>query len=148
MWNRLKAFTPATPARIHLLLAAIMWTVVGMLLAFFGGRWVLSGASPYAEILLGVAVAAGLLKARYVLSHTARHTIERIRSRGDGRCIGGFLSVRSWGFVLLMSVGGRLLRGGLLPTAIVGVIYAAVGTALVAAGLKIWQAWHRYTAPA
>jgi hypothetical protein len=147
MLERLRTLTPATPARTHLLLAAIMWTVVGALLVVFGGRWALRGAIPHAGVLLAVAVAVGLVKARYVLSHTARHTIARIRSRGDGRCIGGFLSVRSWGLVLLMSIGGRLLRGGPIPSAVVGLIYTAVGTALLVAGLRIWQAWHRYTTP-
>ena len=33
--------------------------------------------------------------------------IERIRSRGNDRCLGGFLSLRSWGFVILMIAAGR-----------------------------------------
>lgn len=55
----------------------------------------------------------GVVKSGFVLDRAARGEIARIRARGDGRCVGGFLSLRTWGFVLLMMVGGRVLRGTL-----------------------------------
>jgi hypothetical protein len=142
--NRLDLIKPAAPARVHLLLAAAMWTVVGGLLAFFGVRWVLTADLGLALPLLVVAAVGGGLKARFMLDRAARRTIERIRSRGDGRCIGGFLSLRTWGFVLLMAVAGRLLRGSPLPRVAVGFVYAAVGLALLLASRLPWQAWYRH----
>lgn len=144
MRNRLDSLKPAAPARVHLLLAAAMWTVVGGLLAFFGARWVLSTDLALAMPLLVLAAVGGLLKARFVLDAAARRTVERIRTRGDGRCIGGFLSLGTWGFVILMAAAGRLLRGSPLPRIGVGFVYAAVGLALLLASRRLWQAWHRY----
>lgn len=144
MRNRLDSFKPAAPARLHLLLAAMMWTGVGGLLAFFGIRWLLAGQLPYSPLLLALAVASGVLKARFVLSRTARRVIERIRTRGDGRCIGGFLSIRSWAFVALMAIGGRLLRGSPMPRLGVGFVYAAVGLALLLASRRLWHAWYHH----
>jgi hypothetical protein len=118
-----------------------MWTVVGGLLLAFGTRWTLAGRLPRPYLCLAGAAVAGLLKARFVLRITAMQAVERIRQRGDGRCIGGFLSWRSWAFVVGMVLLGRLLRAGLLPAPAVGLIYVAVGMALLAASAGLWLAW-------
>ena len=94
--------------------------------------------------LLGLAIVAGALKAHFVLKRTAGRMIERIRVRGDGRCLGGFVSLPTWGFVILMMGLGYLLRHGLLPHTVVGVIYVAVGAALLLASRRIWSAWQRH----
>jgi hypothetical protein len=44
-----------------------------------------------------VALAVGVVKSRAVLDRAARGVIEQIRARGDGRCVGGFLSLRTRG---------------------------------------------------
>lgn len=147
MLRRLRAYTPAASARWHLLLAATMWTVVGALLLFFGIRWTgAAGGAPRGGLLVAVAVVAGLLKARLVLGRVAARTVERIKARGDGYCLGGFLSWQSWLLVLGMMVAGRLLRGGVLPRAITGFLYTAVGTALLVGACRIWHAWYRHNA--
>ncbi len=140
--NRLK---PAASARTHLLLAAALWTVVGSMLVLFGARWALSAGGGYMPFVLVAAVLAGAAKSELVLARTARRAISRIEARGDGRCIGGFLSVRTWLFVLLMMALGYGLRHGLLRPAVVGVIYVAIGSALVLASRRFWIAWRRYS---
>ncbi|UCC31617.1 MAG: hypothetical protein JSU86_04930 [Phycisphaerales bacterium] len=146
MGNWLDAYKPAASARLHLLLAAMMWTAVGAVLLFFGVRWLSGGETLYVWLLLVVAVLAGLLKASLVLKPAADRISKRIRIRGDRRCIGGFLSVRTWAFVVFMIVAGRTLRGGLLPRTVVGFVFVAVGTALLLASLRLWLGWHRYSA--
>jgi hypothetical protein len=122
MPHRLQDYKPAAPARLHLLLAALLWTVVGTLLLCFGAAWTWTGGGPWGPWLLLAAVIVGLLKGRYLLAKTAARTIQRIRQRGDGRCLGGFLSWRSWLFVLAMMAFGRILRAGWVPHAVVGFI--------------------------
>ena len=144
MRQLLEGYKPAASARLHLLLAALMWTVVGALLLFFGGRWVLAEQLAYGWLLLAMAAGGGLLKAHFVLEPAAGRTIERIRSRGDGQCIGGFLSVRSWVFVVLMAAAGRYLRGELAPRIVVGLLYTGVGVGLLLAVRRLWHAWYRF----
>jgi hypothetical protein len=141
MSNPLEDYKPAASARTQLLLAALLWTVVGAMLLFFGVRWSILAEIPYVWLLLALAITAGVFKALFILERTARRTIDRIRERGDGRCIGGFLSIRTWLFVGLMMLTGYLLRHSALPRAIVGLIYAAVGTALLVASRRLWGAW-------
>jgi hypothetical protein len=114
---------------------------VGCFLSAFGARWLAEAGLPW---LIPVAVVPGILKAVFVLEKTAMKGVARIRERGDGRCIGGFLSIRSWLLVLLMMGGGRLLRAGYLPMSWVGFLYVAVGVALVVGSRKPWISWYRY----
>ncbi len=136
-----ETYKPAAPARFHLLLAASLWTTVGAVLLLVGTHWVLSGQMPHAPLWLALAVAGGLLKARFVLRRATRRIITRIRARGDGYCIGGFLSLQTWLLVAVMAIGGRLLRGGLVPIHMVGLVYVLIGCGLLVATGQLWRAW-------
>ena len=142
--TELEAYKPAASARTHLFLAALMWSVVGLFLVALGFLWVEMGFGSYGLLLAAVCVVVGQLKAHYVLRRAALRIISRIETRGDGQCIGGFLSWRTWGFVVLMMVLGYGLRHGLLPRAIVGLVYVAVGVALASASRELWSAWYRH----
>jgi hypothetical protein len=124
----------------HLMLAWMMWVTVGLGLIGFGAWWTWTAAPVLAPYLVAAAIAVGALKSRLVLDPAARRVIDRIRARGDGRCLGGFLSLRTWGFVVLMIVAGRLLRGT-LARGIVGPLYIAVGCALCLSARLAWRAW-------
>jgi len=120
--------------------AWMMWFAVGSALVGFGARWLWSAAPVVAPWVAAGAVVAGSVKSRVVLDRAARRVVDRIRSRGDGRCLGGFLSLRTWGLVILMIAAGRLLRGS-LAHGIVGPLYVAVGTALCLSSRITWCAW-------
>jgi len=134
-------FKPSAPARRHLLLAALMWSVVGAALAVVGTVWTLRAPHALAPWLLPIAAALGWLKARLILDRAGRRIVERIEARGDGRCLGGFLSLRSWALVAVMIVGGRLLRSGGVDLHVVGLLYVVVGTGLLLASRIPWGAW-------
>jgi hypothetical protein len=144
MRQPLDAYKPAAPARVHVLLAALMWTVVGAVLALVGGHWLLGARIAHPVLWLILAAALGGLKARFVLRRTARRVVDRIRTRGDDRCIGGFVSWRTWAFIAAMATIGYVLRHSLLPRAIVGFIYVAVGVALLLAATSLWRAWRHF----
>jgi hypothetical protein len=136
-------FTPAVSHRLHLLLAAATWTVVGLALLTVGACWSLQSETGLHPILFAAAVAAGLVKAAFVLRRAASRVITRIRSRGDHRCIGGFFSWRTWILVAIMITAGAVLRHSPLSHWLIGLVYVAIGTALVAASWLPWRAWYR-----
>lgn len=137
----LTALKPAAPRSVHLLAASLTWTIVGGLLLATGVRWLVQAREDTWQWWLGAAIVLGAAKAQLALRRTARRAIDRIRTRGDGRCLGGFFSIKTWLVVLLMIVVGRLLRTSGLPGEIAGLIYAAVGAALLLGGLAFWKAF-------
>jgi hypothetical protein len=129
---------PAASRRTHLLAAGLLWSLVGIMLAATGVVWTLRSRTPWAPLLLVLAAGLGWGKARWILGRTAERTIRRIESRGDGRCLGGFLSWKSWLVVAAMIGLGRWLRRSSLPLSVRGVTYSAIGLALFLASLRIW----------
>jgi hypothetical protein len=144
----LERWKPRAGGRTQLLLAGAMWSVVGALLLGFGTVWTLEALGDGAgSLALILGVLAGLAKGRYVLDRAAGRITDRIARRGDGRCLGGFLSWRSWLLVAVMSAAGRLLRGGLVSHAIVGPLYAAVGAGLLYSSRVPWRRWRAAARP-
>jgi len=92
---------------------------------------------------VGAGLTLGVLKGRLVLERAARKAAARIAVRGDGRCLGGFLSWQTWLFVLAMMGMGVALRHSDVPRALLGVVYTAVGGALLWGSRTFWVAWRR-----
>ena len=131
---------PSASVPTHLMMAWLLWVVVGSALAGFGARWLWGATPALAPWVAAGAIVVGAVKSRLVLDRVARKVVERICARGDGRCLGGFLSLRTWGLVIVMIVVGRLLRGA-VARGIVGAIYIAVGAALLLSSRHAWRAW-------
>lgn len=129
---------------MHLVLAALTWTVVGFALAFVGTRWIVQSEVERQWPYFAGAIVLGLTKGLFILRKTANRNIQRIIDRGDNRCLGGYLSWKTWLFVLGMMALGRLLRGSPMPRELLGAIYAGIGLALASSALPIWKAIGRY----
>jgi hypothetical protein len=136
-------FKPAASARTHLLAAAGLWTAVGLGLSVLGFIWCFSTPLPWPFLLAAVGVFAGSLKGRFVLRRLAEKNATRVIRRGDGHCLGGFLSVKTWLLVAVMMTSGMLLRRSGVPHSILGPLYAAIGTALLAGSVPLWKARRR-----
>lgn len=136
-------FKPAASVTVHLSAAAIMWSMVGLMLAVRGllhldfTEW--TGFAWAAG-----AVLTGGIKGQFVLKRTALRAIKRIIERGDGKCLGGFMSLKSWLLIASMIIMGRLLRTSPLPGNLVWSVYVAVGTALTVSSRFFWQARLKY----
>ena len=138
--SRLK---PGASIKTHLLVAALLWSFIGVYLVVRGG--LLYRTASLWPLL--PAIGLGLLKSRLVLDRTARRNTARLAARQDGGCIGGVYSWRMWGLIVLMMVGGRLLRASGLSGLVVGFVYVAVGTALCRSSRLLWQQWQSVVRP-
>jgi hypothetical protein len=126
--------------RTQVLLVSMLWLVVGSSLVVVGARWAWAAWPVTAPWIAGATFAIGMLKSRWILDAVATRVVERILARGDGRCIGGFLSLYTWGVVALMMLAGNVLRG-VFARGLVGPLYIAVGVALCVASRISWRAW-------
>jgi hypothetical protein len=143
MIDLLARLKPGASRRLRLFLAALAWTVVGLVLLITGASWALGAEPGLHPVLLAAAVAAGLAKAAFVLRHAANRVVRRILEGGDDRCIGGFFSWRTWILVVIMIATGGLLRRSDISLPLVALVYVAIGTALLAASWLPWRAWSR-----
>jgi hypothetical protein len=135
--NWLARLKPGASTRTNLLVAALMWSFIGMYLMARG--YLLVDSLSWVFLLLGLGL--GTLKYFLVIERAARKNIARIVARPEGMCLGGVYSWGMWGMVVCMMIGGRLLRNSSVPPLVVGVIYIAVGWALLLSSRLIWQVW-------
>lgn len=148
-WNGL---VPRAGIRPQLAAAAILWGVGTGVLLVRGVFYLISQDEVdrfgYWVAGLGLAaVAIGLVKARLILVRYAQKAVRRIHARGHA-CFFGFFAPSSWLFILVMMGGGMMLRRTPLVDywwgrTFLGVLYVAVGTALLIADVIFWRAVFR-----
>ena len=145
-WRRI---TPHAGVRVQLAAAALLWLIGTSILLIRGVMYVVA-PDEYARFGYGVllialvAVAIGLVKARFILIRYANKAVARIRTRGHASFF-GFFALSSWLFILVMMGGGLLLRHSALVDYLwgrtfLGILYLAVGTALAIADVVFWRA--------
>jgi hypothetical protein len=133
-------YKPGVSVRVHLFLAALIWSLVGFFL-LTNGFVLISLKGPLWFGVLGLAL--GTVKTFFILDRVARKNIKRIKEFEDRVCIGSVYSWKTWVLVAAMIGLGRLLRTTVLPGEIVGLIYTAVGWALMLASRLMWREWNR-----
>ena len=128
---------PGARIRTHLIVAGLIWALVGLMLIVRGSLFL---QSVHQVWLLAVAVAVGTVKSRLMLDRAARRNRDRLLVKSDGDCIGGVYSAKMWLLVACMIALGRLLRVSGLPMGVVGTVYGAIGWALLLSSRVLWQA--------
>ena len=141
MAQGLSRFKPGVSTRTHLLLSAVLWTIIGILLITKGiyrlsllGQW-----QPFLVVLPALVI--GTLKAFLILDKSARRGIERIATFKDGTCLGAVYSIKTWILVLCMMGMGVILRNSSLPVTLLGFLYITIGWALLVSSRLAWKAW-------
>ena len=133
-------FKPGVSIKTHLFLAALIWSVVGFFL-LTNGFILISLKSQLWYAVVGLIL--GTAKTFFILDRVAQKNVKRIREFEDKVCIGSVYSWKTWLLVAGMIVLGRFLRTTVLPDEVVGLIYTAVGWALMLASRLIWIEWKR-----
>lgn len=140
MVGKLLKLRPNASATVHLIVAASIWTAVGLMLIFRGTVWLKNIDSLWIII---PALILGTIKSYFILDRTAKKSIARIVSSRDGKCIGGVYSIKTWALVLVMMLAGFLLRNSSFPKEFLGLFYVAIGWALVFSSRNGWIAWQQ-----
>ncbi|UCD66217.1 MAG: hypothetical protein JSW69_00900 [Deltaproteobacteria bacterium] len=140
--RNLQRYKPGVSIRTHLLLAGLIWSIVGFFL-LANGFVLISLKNHFWFSILGIVL--GTAKTFFILDRVALKNIKRIKEFGDKVCIGSVYSWKTWLLVAGMIGLGRFLRTTVLSGEIVGLIYIAVGWALILASRLMWKEWTRTT---
>ena len=140
MSSKLARYKPGAQRSTHLLLAASLWTCVGILLMYRGGFWLHNADL---VVLALPAILLGFVKSHVILDKTAAKSIKRILLFDDGTCLGAVYSKATWLLVLAMMGMGMLLRHSSLPRPLLGMLYITIGWALFWSSRNGWRAWWR-----
>ena len=134
----IRNFKPGVARKVHILSAALLWTVIGGLLLYRGFSYLFSAGVFWLTI---IGIAAGTAKSYYILDRSARKGLERIKTFSDNTCIGAVYSWKTWLVVLAMILFGIVIRKVSLPDSVVGTICVAIGWALIFSSRLAWNAW-------
>lgn len=133
MLARLK---PVAGKRVQALIAAGIWMAVGGALAGMGVFFL----SVHRHWWLGAAGAViGLGKGYFVLDRVAERNLAHIAARPPGRCLGWLYPWRTWLLIAVMVMLGRFLRHSSLSRDVLGVVYCAIGAALLFSSRKLFS---------
>ena len=131
-------YKPGVSIRSHLVLAALIWTIVGSALMIIGIYW----AYEAGHLLYGLSgVLLGTAKSYFILDRVARKNIRRIEGFEGKVCFGSVYSWKTWLLVGGMIGLGRFLRTTVLSSQVAGLIYAAVGWGLLLSSRLMWKTW-------
>ena len=125
------------PKKISLIIVGIIWALVGIFLAARGINWELSlGSWPKLLAFLSISVIFGLLKGKFILSKVAAKYCKRVETIkfNESDILFGWIKVLGVrGFILIgLMIGiGVYLRHSNIDRPILGIVYIAVGIALV-----------------
>jgi len=129
---------PGVPRQVHLLLAASLWSIIGIFLMIRGMSWLATTEKLW---LILPAMIAGSLKSLFILDNSARKGVYRLLALADGTCLGAVYSIKTWLLVLIMIGSGFVLRHSSLPKELLGGLYMTIGWALFFSSRHAWQAW-------
>jgi hypothetical protein len=139
--QKLAVLKPGVSRSTHLFVAPLLWTAIGTMLMIRGWRWIGPGNARW---LVLVALGMGTAKSVFVLDKMAKRGVQRIIDRGDGTCVGGVYSWKTWLFVGLMMAFGITIRRLTEPGMIIGTLYMAIGWALLFSSRRPWVEWLKW----
>lgn len=133
-----------TGRQTQLLMAELIWSLVGGGLLTLGLYWVLHRFGLTGLEYAAPALVLGIVKSLLVLDKVARGAVARVEARETRSFALGFFSRRGWLLIGGMMLLGQLLRLSPIPRYDLGFLYVAIGVALLTSSRLLWRAWwHR-----
>ena len=135
----LKRLTPRATTRTRLFSAALVWSLIGAILALKGFSTPHGEPARWVAPVLGLGL--GILKSRLVLDKAAHKISEHINAKPTKACLGGLFSIWNWALIALMAILGKTLGSLQFPQEVRAAVYLMVGSGLACSSRLLWSAW-------
>ena len=132
---------PAARRETLVLVAGIVWSLVGLTLVAVAAIWLTQGDSSVVLPACGGTV-GGYLIYRFAFSHLARKNLARIYAQSPQNnkvCVFAFQNIRSYFLIVIMISLGYGLRHSGIPKTYLATIYIAIGLALTFSSLLYYN---------
>jgi hypothetical protein len=132
----IRKFTPSVDKRVLVLLAGLMWCVVGIMLVNYAVTWL----NPLDKSRALIFYVAGFLAAmpihHFGFLKIADKNLNRLLPVTSKKCVFSFMTWRSYLVVLVMVSMGIALRHSTLPKDYLSILYNGIGLALFLSGIR------------
>jgi hypothetical protein len=134
--NDIEKWKPGVPKSALLLIAGIVWILVGVMLVGIAYSWLKIESSGYAILACSVGFVCSLGIHHFGFLRIVDRNLDRILPMEGRRCIFSFMPWKSYLLILIMIAFGVLLRHSPIPKIYLSVLYVAIGTALILSSLR------------
>lgn len=132
---------PAADRKVLVLMAGIVWSLVGAALIVASIHWLRATIFGKAIVIM-IGILGGAIIYRYGFSNLARKNISRIYEQAPGKdkvCLFAFQNKRSYIIVTVMILMGYSLRHSPIPKIFLSPLYMAIGLGLFLASLIYYR---------
>lgn len=127
---------PAVPKSGLLFMAGMIWLSIGVMMDGIAYSWLKSENLRPSLWISSVGFALALLIHHFGFLRIVDRNLGRILPLEGRRCLFSFMPWKSYILVMVMVLGGFLLRHSALPKHYLALIYLAIGTALMLSSVR------------
>ena len=133
---RKEKWKPAVPKSGLLFMAGVIWLSIGVVLDSVAYSWLKSEDLRSALLISFIGFVLALLIHHFGFLRIVDRNLGRILPLEGRRCLFSFMPWKSYILVMIMMLGGFLLRHSALPKPYLALLYLAIGTALMLSSVR------------
>ncbi len=133
---RMEKWKPAVPKSGLLFMAGMIWLSIGAVMDSIAYSWLKPEPLRPALLISSIGFVLALLIHHFGFLRIVDKNLGRILPIEGRRCLFSFMPWKSYILVLVMVLGGFLLRHSGLPKSYLAPLYLAIGTALILSSVR------------
>jgi hypothetical protein len=122
--------------RVLLLVAGLMWMIVGSMLLYLSISWLNASHAHGAFLFAGIGVMVALVVHHFGFLKIVDKNLGRILPMEGSKCVFAFMTWKSYIIVAIMVAMGTLLRQSPIPKPYLSIIYIGIGLALLLSSIR------------
>jgi hypothetical protein len=136
-------YKPAVSKNVLLLVAGVVWLMVGLMLVLIAFSWLRAAVSIsiYHFVIAGVVL--GLLVHHFGFLRIVNKNVRRILPMDEKRCLFSFIPWMSYVIIAVMISGGAILRHSAIPKHYLAIVYIGIGLALALSSVRYFRVFIR-----
>lgn len=134
--HRIKAYKPAVPRFILVVVAGFVWIGTAIMLSYLSYSWLRRETTRDAVIAAAAGIMSALLIHHFGFLRIADKNIGRIKAMEGPCCVFAFMPWKSYLLVMVMILMGIVLRHSFVPRLYLAALYTAIGTALFLSSIR------------